>query len=168
MVDTFKTKILKFFAKDYYKLIEDKEKILDQEKSEIELKINQRVAEIVSHMNPLEVFLAEHNVILSEYYERVEDRLSEQSKLSIAMWAWGQKRDPHMQRMMDWIINTAGNQMLKSPARSNEERGEVLLWGKAQIANILLLKKELGRLASIYERHLNPDKDFDENLPVDY
>lgn len=162
MVESFKTKLLKFFAQDYFEHLRSKEKGIDEE-------VNRRVAEIVSRMDPFEPLLKEYHGIFSDYFERIEEDLDQAGKTSMAMWAWGQSRDPFMKRMIDWVMNTAGNTMLKTVTRSNEERGEVLMWGKAQIVNMILFKREMGRLAAVYEEILEGMKgdSFDEDRLVE-
>lgn len=157
MVDTFKNRIREFFFSEYEEKLRQKEKEMNNE-------VNRRFAEMVSKMDPMEPLLKKYSVVFSEQYERVEDPLDERNRMTMAMWAYGQKRDPYQKRMIDWIINTAGNSMLKLPARTNEDRGEILLWGKAQISNMILYERELRRLSSIYEEKLAQmsGKEFDD------
>ena len=119
-------------------------------KQEIDSKVNQRVAEYISKLDPLEALLRQQSVIFSDEFERVEDQLDEKSKFTMGMWAYGQKRDPYMKRMIDWVINTAGNETIKR-APITVERTQ---YGRAQIANMVLFKQELSRLSSIYEQKL--------------
>lgn len=156
-VESFKNRIREFFFREYLEKLKQKEREIDNE-------ANRRLAEMVSRMDPLEPLMRKHSVVFSDEFERVEDDLDDKSRMMMAMWAYGQKRDPYQKRMIDWIVNTAGNEMLKSPARTNEDRGEILLWGKSQISNMILYRKEIGRLSVIYEEKLAElnGKDFDD------
>jgi hypothetical protein len=157
MVETLKNKIFGFF---FRKQINDLQK-------EINYETNRRVAEYISKMDPLEPLMKQQSVIFSDEFERVEDQLDANSKITMAMWAYGQKRDPCMKRMMDWVCNTVGNETIKR-APITAERTQ---YGRAQIANIVLLKKEIGRLSLIYEEKLVQmgGKNFDdENKLTDY
>lgn len=60
-------------------------------------------------------------------------------------------------------MNSQGNAMIRAPARTNDERGEILLWGKAQIASMILFVKEVGRLSLLYEDILEKQKGNDFN-----
>lgn len=157
MVDTFKTKILKFFAHDYFEHLQRKERDVDRE-------INMRVAQTILKMDPFEPILKEFHGVFSERFEKVEENLSTRDQIQMAMWAWGQGKDPFMDRMIKWVMDTAGNEMIKSPARTNEDRAQILMWGKAQIANMVLFRKEIGRLSVLYEEILKErnGKEFDD------
>jgi hypothetical protein len=159
MVETFKTKILRFFASDYLSMLEKKEKDINNE-------VNIRVAKIISQMDPFEPLLKEYHGVFSEEFERVEDKLDEGSRISMAMWANMQAKDPHMQRMIQWVMDSAGNDTMKR-APISVERTQ---YGRAQIANMILWKREIRRLSSIYEDILKKGRgseDFDENLSID-
>lgn len=169
MVDTFKQKIIRWaFHHDW---ISEKDLhhmgwiFADDVKKDHALEINRRVAEIVSQMDPLYPLLKQYSVIFSEEFERVEEPLDEPSRIGMAMWAYGQKRDPYMKRMIEWIMNSAGNETMKR-APITAERTQ---YGRGQIANMILFRKEIGRLSTIYEELLGRSKgdDFDENTVVE-
>lgn len=125
-----------------------------------------RVAKIVGQMDPFELIMKEFHGVFSDAVERPDEKLDNRSRIMLWMWGYQQKNDPSFKYMSEWVMNTAGNQMAKAPARSNEERGEVLLWGKAQIASMLLFVKETGRLSSLYEEMLAKQKGEEFNSDV--
>ena len=125
------------------------------------MRVNQRVAEVVFQIDPFEMVMKQYHGVFSQDYEHPEQRLDDRSKLQMMMWAYQQKTDPNFKYLTDWISNTQGNAMIRAPARSNEERGEVLMWGKAQIATMIFLVREIGRLSSLYEEILEKQKGND-------
>lgn len=131
-------------------------------KQPIEREVNKRVAEIILKMDPFEPLLKHYHGIFREEFEKVEENLDERSRFSMAMWAWGQKKDPHFKRMVDWVMDNAGNETLKRAPISYERTQ----YGRAQIANMILFKREIGRLASIYEEFLGKNKGEDVDLGV--
>lgn len=157
-VDTFKTKILRFFASDVYAKLKEKE-------NDFDMRVNQRVGEVILQMDPLLPLLKKHSVIFSEEFTKVEEKLDEPSRLGMAMWAWGQKRDPYMKRMIEWVMNNAGNETIKR-APITAERTQ---YGRAQIANMVLFRDEIGRLSSIYEEIIGGkgDGEFDDTKMVE-
>lgn len=166
MVDTFKNKILKFlFRKHYVELEAERTRVKEVEKY-LEQRANQRAAEIISKMDPYEPLLKEYHGVFSEENEKVEERLNDQGKLGMAMWAYGQRGDPHLARMIEWIMNNAGNEVLKR-APISADRTQ---YGRAQIANMILFRREIGRLALLYEEMLKKhgqSDDFDENRTIE-
>lgn len=135
---------------------------LEKQKAELEMRVNQRVADVIAQMDPFEPVLRKYNVIFSEEYTHPESKLSEQSQLQFFMWASAQKQDPYFGHLMDWIRNTQGNATLRQA--SNDREWD---YGRAAIATITLLIGEVGRLASRYEDILaRRDQGFNENLPV--
>ncbi len=136
---------------------------------EADLRVNQRVAAAMNEMDPFEPLMKEFHGIFSQDWTHPEDKLNEQGQLTMKMWAYGQSSDPHFKHLTEWIMNTQGNAMLKAPARTNDERGEILMWGKAQISSMVLFVKEIGRLSSLYQEILDKGKDpnFESDLTVE-
>ena len=155
MVDTFKKRIANFFARDYIRELEN----------EVDMRVNRRVAEVLSKMDPFEPLLKEFHGAFSYEFERVEDALDERSKLNMSMWAYAQYRDPFFIRMLEWVMNSAGNQTIKR-ADPTEIR---LMYGRAQISTMILLRDEIKRLSSVYEEILEKSKpkSFDKQLSVE-
>jgi hypothetical protein len=158
MVDTFKTKIARFLAPEIFQELEDKKRTLDDT-------INQRVAATLAKMDPFEPLLKEFHGIFSEEYEKPEDQLNRVSEMQLKMWAYAQRSDPSFKYMMDWMANKQGNHTLRQPYLT----GETILYGRALLANVSLMKKEINRLALSWEDHLREmrGESFDSNLAVE-
>jgi hypothetical protein len=153
MVDNLKIRIAKFIAPKYYE--------------EIDNRVNIRVAKIISSMDPFEPLYKKFNGIFSEEFTRPEEKLDERSQILIKTLGYQLHNDQSFKYLTSWIMNSQINSMFKSPTRTNEERGEVLMWGKAQIASVLLLLKEIERLSSKYEEMLNKEDTFDKNIIIE-
>ena len=137
---------------------------LAEREANITLEVNQRVAQTLAQMDPLETLFKEFHGIFSEEHERVEDPLDEKGQLLMRTWAWQNRDHPAFKRLMDWIANTTGNETLKRAPVTTER----ILYGRAQISMVVLLNKEVRRLASAYEDMLNKkDTDFDSNVSVE-
>lgn len=136
---------------------------------DVDNRVNQRVADMILKMDPFEQIMKKFHGIFSEEFERVEQKLSDQDRIRLSMWAYHEKEDPSFRYFSDWIMNSLGNQTFKSSARSNKELGEVLMYGKAGIAAMLLYKKEIGRLSSLYEEILQKKNEgnFDSVISVE-
>lgn len=113
-------------------------------------RVNVRAASIIAKMDPLEFLMQEFHGVFGEEYEHPEDKLDDRGILLMKTMGYQLMNDPSFEYFMRWVMNTQGNAMLKAPARTNEERGEVLLWGKAQIAGVMLIIKEAKRLNGLY------------------
>ena len=66
--------------------------------------------------------------------------------------------DPSLKYLIEWIMNVQGNSTIKAPKMTRDSAFDVLLYGRAQIATMLLLKKEVGRLASNYQARVDKQK----------
>ncbi len=113
-------------------------------------------------MDPFEPLYKTFNGVFSEDFEKPEENLDERSQLLMKMMGYQLREDPSFKYLMDWIVNSQGNQMLRSPARNDEELGQVLKYGKAQISGVKIIQKQIKRLGSLYDEMLNQDK-----TPVD-
>lgn len=153
MIQKLKLQLARFLARDYI--------------DGVDSRANQRVAEIVLALDPFEQITKKFRGSFSKNFERVEDELSEPGKIQMFMWGYQQANDPSFKRMVDWIANSAGNQMVRAPVRSIAEGGEVLIYGKAQIASMLLLAKEIQRLSSQYEEMMRKKEDFNSETTVE-
>lgn len=132
---------------------------------EAKLEANRRFADLVMQMDPLEPLFRRLSIVYSKEYTRPEDKLDEKSRLSFIMWAWGQSKDPHFTFLIDWVMNSHGNESLKRAPVTNERT----LYGRAQISSMVLLRDEVGRLASLYEEQLEAmrQEKFDTATTVD-
>lgn len=125
--------------------------------------INQRVAEIVSKMDPLEPMLKRYNIIFSKEYTHPEEPLDGPSQFRLFMWAYGMKEDPSFKYITDWVRNTQGNATVRKAVGE-----EQWFFGRAMIASIGLIIDEVSRLASRYEDIVaKRDRSFDAYLPVE-
>lgn len=143
--------------------LEDYEIELLKREKDMDLEINNRVAEITLKMDPFEPFLKKHNVIFGRDWIHPEDNLDSVSQLRMFMWAYGMIDEPSFKYITNWIINTQGNNTLRK-AQSDAE----WFYGRSAIVTIGLFVDEVGRLASRYkEIRAREENRFDENLTVE-
>lgn len=124
---------------------------------------NQRVAKIMAGLDPFEPVLKLFHGVFSEEFERPEDKLDVRSQMNMMMFANRTVKDPSFEYLTAWIMNIAGNECLKR-APISVERTQ---YARAQLANMILFKRELQRLSSLYEEMLKPEDSFDKNLTVE-
>lgn len=149
-----------FLAPSYFKEIEERVLKAEEKALTAEERANQRLVQTLAQMDPLEPAMKEFHGIFSKEFEKPEQKLDERSYLGFIMWAYQQKTDPHFNYMIDWIMNSAGNETIKR-APITEARTQ---YGRAQISNMVLFRKEIGRLSSLYEEKLEKNKDvYKEN-----
>lgn len=157
MLKGLRVKIARWIARDYF----DFHAALAQQNADTtadavkraddaELSANRRYAELVSKMDPLEPLFKNLSIVYSEEFTRVEEKLDDKSQLGFMMWAYGTKNDRYFNFLVDWIINSHGNETLKRAPVTNERT----LYGRAQISSMVLLRAEVGRLSSLYEEKL--------------
>lgn len=152
----YKEEADEILVKGMFKLREDTEKI--------EHTINQRVAEALLKVDPFELVLRDFHGVFSHDFEKMEEPLNDQSKLRLSMWAYQQKTDTEANFFSDWIMNTAGNALFKLTQPSMER----LSYYRAQIANEITRKKEIGRLSLYYEEIIKrKDGEFDSGVGVE-
>jgi hypothetical protein len=135
---------------------------LERQKQDLERATNQRVADVLLQMDPFEPFLKKYNVIFSEEWRKPEERLDEQSRIRLFMWAAGIVHDPSFKHMTAWIINTQGNNTLRKGTNDYE-----WFFGRAAIITMDLFVSEVGRLASRYNEMLKKRDDFDPHLAAE-
>ena len=126
--------------------------------------VNARVMDILGKIDVLDYILKDDFRTFSKLYERPEDKLDERSTLSLVTWAYTQDKDPNFEYLIDWIMNTHGNEVLRNA--SNPER---VLYGRAQLAVTELLRREIGRLSNVYKDMLEKNKlqEFDSSITVE-
>lgn len=136
---------------------------LDTRERFIEAEVSGRVAEFISKMDPWEPLMRKYNVVFSEDYQHAEDKLNEQGRLGLFMWAHTQENDIHFKHVIDFLRNTQGNATLRKASHPDE-----WLYGRAAIATLTLLVREIGRLSSHYKDIMaRRDIDYDRHLPVE-
>lgn len=133
--------------------------------SEFESKVNQRTAEIISKMDPFEPAMRQFHGIFSQAFERMEENLDERSRLSLLLWANTTSRNENFKYAMDYVANAQANETLKHAPVTPER----ILYGRAQISAVALLKKEIKRMANVYDDIMKKTRPegFDENLSVE-
>ena len=165
MFKDFRKKIAHFVAHDYLdtliKGVTANEMI---HKDLIEKIANQKVAEILLKIDPLEYCLKEFHGIFSEEFDKPENNLDDQSRLRLSMWAYSQKDDVQARFLSDWIMNTAGNALVKLTNPNPATTG----YYRSQIANEITRRKEIGRLSLYYEGIIKKkDEEFDSGVGVE-
>lgn len=126
---------------------------------------SQRIAVILSKMDPLEPLLKEYFGVFSEQYEHPEERLNERGQLSMMMMGFQLMDDPSFEYMCRYVMDNAGNDIIKATNPSMER----LTYSRAQIATMLLVKKEVKRLGELYKQRIKKTdpEDFDEHITND-
>lgn len=147
MFKKFRKQLASFISPEYRQEIEI-------DRKEIDMVVNQRVAKIITEMDPFEPLMKEFHGIFSEEFEHPEYKLVPQDQISMWMWGYQQKNDRHFKYMTDWIMNTYGNEAIKK----GHPTPETILYGRAQISSMILYRKEVGRLSSLYEDLLEKRK----------
>lgn len=141
------------------------------ERQHITEEVNRRVAEFTAHLDPVDLLMRDYNGLFSNDFSHPEDRLNEPAKIGMYMWAWTQKKDPYFNHMVEFIMDSAGNATMKDKIPFTDEKlfRLKMLYGRAQIANMILFKEEIGRLSSNYEEMLNKNKgeSFDAHKGVE-
>jgi hypothetical protein len=125
--------------------------------------VNLRVAEIINMTDPLDPVLKLFHGIFSEEYERVEDKLDKRSQLNLKMWAHQTYKDPGFKYVTDFVMNQAANETIKRAPITVER----VQYGRAQIANMILFKREIQRLSNLYEEMLKRPEEFDEHATIE-
>ncbi len=159
MLNKLRVKIANFIAPDY---IEGLSVIRE---TQIKEQVNNRVAETLSKMDVLDVLLKDFHGTFSTLYERPEEKLDVKSRLGMIMWGYTQAKDPHFEYITSWIQDHYANDMLRHAAVTPER----ILYGRALIGMVDLLKREVTRLSNIYEEILENNKNtaFDPTITVE-
>ena len=126
--------------------------------------VQQKVAEILSRMDLFEPLMLKYHGVFSEIFEYPEEKMSEPDKLQMYMMGWRLKEDKYFKFLIDFVMNTAGNELLRHDITMDK-----VFFHRSEIANMLEFRKQLGRLASNYETYLNKNKgqDFDSSAAVE-
>lgn len=165
MFKKLKYKIANFFFSEYMENVAHSMQAAVTLKNELNDTVNRRVVETLAKMDPFEPLMKEYNGIFSREYERPEDSLNSQGKVGMYIWAWQQKNDPYFAYMVDWIMNKSGNSLLKKENPTELQT----FYKRAEIANMILYRKEVGRLASNYEEMLSKkgSQEFDDTVGIE-
>ena len=126
--------------------------------------VNLRVAEIINKTDPLDPVLKLFHGIFSEEFARPEDNLDKKSQINMKMFANRTINDPSFTYLTDWVMNQAGCETIKRAPITVER----VQYGRAQIANMLLFKRELERLSNLYKEMLKQPEEFDENISTEF
>ena len=131
----------------------------------IQQKVDQRVAEILGKIDVLDYLLKDFHGTFSKFYERPEDKLDARSRLSMVMWGYSQNKDPNFEYLTDWIQDHYANEQLRNAPVTTER----ILYGRALIGMVDLLKREVNRLSNVYEDMLEDNKvqKFDPTVTVE-
>jgi len=137
---------------------------LEKQKANIDLAVNQRVADVLFKMDPFEPLLKKYSVVFPDKWEerKPEDDLDTMGAVRLFMWAYGTRNDPNFKHLIDWLRNQQGNNTLRKAKNENE-----WFFGRAAVATLTLFVEEVGRLSSKYEEIMSRrDQSFDAHLPV--
>lgn len=131
-------------------------------KLETEQMINLRVAEAILKIDPWELIMKEYHGVFSEEYKRPEESLDAPGQLQMYMMGYRLVSDPAFKQLIDWIMNTQGNATMRAPNLTRDTALNIMLYGRSQISVGILLNKEIGRLASLYQEMM--EKRDDEKI----
>lgn len=161
---TLRERIAQWLAPERSRWLDGFQKELFEKEKDIEMRVNIRVADIIMKMDPWEPLLKKYNVVFSQEYEKPEDNLNPQSQIAFFMWAHGIAEDPHFKHLMEWYVNKQGNNTLRKGTNDNE-----WFFGRAVVATISLLVREVGRLSARYSEVLEnrKPKGFNDKLAVE-
>lgn len=172
MVDTLKKWLARKLIPDELSRIEQARAYYDRERGDImqreaaiETTVNQRVAMLMSKLDPLSLVMREYNGIFHERAEHVEDKLDARGQLAIKVFAYGVMYDPAWERLTQFVMDAQGNTTLKDMALTTERT----FYGRAFIASVIAIKKELERLGNQYADMLKANKKdaFDTEVPLE-
>lgn len=161
MFKSLRRKIASVIASEYITELETVKHVSEIESNN---EVNRRVAEALTKMDVLHVLLKDTHATFSKEYERPEDKLNPQGRLSMEMWGYTQFKDPNFDYLLDWIIDTFANNTL----RKADITPERILYGRAQIVATELIRQEVRRLCTAYEdrMEMHKPKPFDPHAPV--
>lgn len=123
-----------------------------------EEKMQSRLAQAMLGIDPFEVLMKEFHGVFSEEYQRPEEGLNDQGRIQMLMFGYRTFEDPSFNHLINWMMNTQGNATLRAPHLNRDTALDVMLYGRAQISTGILLKKEVSRLASLYQEMIDKQK----------
>lgn len=159
------------FPKQYKEFLESKERLfqerasVDKMRIEIENLVNQRVAQTLLQMDPFEPLLRKYKGSFSEVYERPEDKLDATGRMKLMMLGYHLNTDPSFKYFIQWMLDTEGNNYI----RKGNPTPESMLYSRAMLAAPTLMKREIRRLAALYEDEVerNKPEEFNEDVTVE-
>lgn len=163
-MSNFHTMLARWLAPEREELFDVKLLHLQKREKDLDMEVNQRVADYLSKMDPFEPLLKKYNVVFSQEYTRPEQKLNEQSQIQLFMWANGVESDPSFKHLINWFRDTQGNATLRKAKTDHE-----WLYGRAALATLTLFAEEVSRLSSRYKDILaeRSGQTFDAGLPVE-
>ncbi len=156
MATGLRLKIARWLASDYITSLEKKAQ-------DAELNANRRVVDTLARLDPFEPLLKKYNSVFGEDYEKPEEKLDARGQLGLKLWAYTVYDDPYFQFLLQWLLNTQGNAAINK----GNPTPETILWSRALISNLLLFKREVGRLAALYKELLVEKDGPDAELTVE-
>lgn len=148
-------KIARFLLPELFNTLEERARYTED-------KVNQRVALLVSQIDPMEIVLRKYKASFLKEYRRAEEDLDEPSKIQMEMWGYRNHNDPCFKLMTEWIANKQGVFSFQ-----HAKKPEDLLFGQASVITIEVLLKEVKRLSSLYEERIQPsgaDADYSNTV----
>ena len=127
-----------------------------------EQKVSQKVAVIVSKLDPMELVLKKYNGSFLDEYERADERLNEQGRIQMEQFGYQFYNDECFELLMNWVANRQATMTFKK-ARNTED----LLFGQATLLVVEVIKKEVKRLHSLYLERTRPEEGFDRTKTVE-
>lgn len=129
----------------------------------VDFQVGQRVAEIMTKMDPFEPLMRQFNGVFGEEFEHPEDGLDTKGQLMLRTLGYQLSDDPSFKYLMNWVMNSQGNETIKRAPVTIER----ILYGRAQISSTLTIVNELRRLGEAYKDMLGRQEDFDESLTIE-
>ena len=111
------------------KLYEREATVAAKEK-DIEDETNRRVAATLMKMDPFEPLLQKYHGTFGKDYTRPEEKLNAQGQIQMFMWGHMQQNDPSFKHLMQWILDSEGNKMV----RHSNPTPDTILFSRAMIA----------------------------------
>lgn len=165
MFEKFREKIAALVAPERSRRLYVLQQDLGNLAKNIDQETSRRVAEIVSKMDAFEPLMKEFHGLFSQEFRHPEENLDQPGQLGMYMMGHRVVNDPHFKHLTDWIMNAHANEMFKRPNLNRDNALDAVLYVKAQLSSMILLKRELGRLGSNYEEilHKNEDEAFNRD-----
>ena len=117
---------------------------------DVDARVDARVASTLAGMDPLQLLMREYSLVFTDDFTRPEEGLDSKADLMMKTWAYQTRDDPSFGFFCDWIMNSYGNEMLKRSPISEKS----MIYARAQVSGIMQFRKEVSRLAMLYEEML--------------